>query len=68
MSDSAQEITHEKNPAAVELGRLGGRVKGVSKRRIPAHYKRISRLGVAARIAANRERAAKERNAQGVGV
>lgn len=41
-----------KNPAAVSLGRLGGSAgKGAAKRRDSAHYKRLAKLGAAARWA-----------------
>lgn len=43
-----------KNPSAVALGRRGGKVTGVCKRRSPEHYKMLAKLGVAARIKANR--------------
>lgn len=41
-----------KNPAAVSLGRLGGKAgTGAKKRRDPEHYQRISKQGVQARKA-----------------
>lgn len=39
-----------KNPHAQALGKLGGSVKGSTKRRTKAHYARISAMGVLARL------------------
>lgn len=36
-----------------QAGAKGGKATGEAKRRDPAHYKRISALGVAARISSN---------------
>lgn len=49
LSIMGQRPAHEKNPAAVALGRLGGQAKGVSKKRTRQHYERIGRLGGIAR-------------------
>ncbi len=45
-------MQQRKNPAAVALGKLGGKVKGTCKRRSAEHYKKIAKLGVAARLEA----------------
>jgi len=43
-------MSQSKNPAAVSLGRLGGKAgTGASKRRDPEHYRTISLKAAAAR-------------------
>lgn len=47
-------MTNEpKNPHAVALGKVGGKTKGPSKRRSPAHYVKLSAAGVKARWPGN---------------
>lgn len=43
-------MTEKKNPAAVALGKLGGKAgRGASQRRTPEHYRAIQKKSVAAR-------------------